>query len=338
MDDDGPQPWEKQMRRREFICVMAGAAAWPLPLSAQESGTPKRLGVLAGAFTSKDKGWFECFVAGLRDLGWIEGKNVSIEYRWTEGISERYPLLAAELVRLNPDLILASTTPGAQAVQRATRTIPIVFISVSDPVTSGIVASFARPQGNLTGVSNFQPSMSGKLLELLKAAAPNASRFGVLHNPSNAGKVLEVHELQAGGQVLGVVIEPLEVRSTDDFERTFLVLARSSCNALITLADGVTIAHRQRIVDYAKRNRLPTIFQISEFAKAGGLMSYGVNYCHHYRRAATYVDKILKGAKPADLPVELPSTYELVINLKTARALDLTIPKSLLISADEVIE
>lgn len=263
----------------------------------------------------------DCFIDGLRDLGWTDGKNMKTDFRWAEGISDRYSLLAAELVSSNPDLIVVTSTPGTQAVQRATRNIPVVFMGVSDPVASGIVASLARPGGNITGVSNFLPAISGKLIGLLKEAAPNAARFGVLHNPANAGKIIELHELQEAGRASAVSVIPIEVRSQEDFPGAFSKITQMNCDGLITLQEGVTLGSRKLVAEYALKNHLPTIYQIRQFVEVGGLMSYGLNYCQHYRRGATYVDKLLKGDRPADLPVELPTKFELVINLKTAKSL-----------------
>jgi len=327
------------MKRRDFIKLLgSAAAAWPLAARGQPAGGPVRAAFLAGSSTPGGKALVDCFRVGLRDSGWIEGKTISIDYRWSEGVAERYSRLAAEVVDQQPDLIVVTSTPGTQAVQRATREIPVVFIGVSDPVVSGIVATLARPGGNITGVSNFLPATSGKLLELLKTAAPGISRAGVVHNPSNAGKMLELHELKAAGQSLGIAIEALALRSSEELDGVFKAAADTRCDALVTLQDGVTLANRSRIIAYAEKNRLPAVYQIREFVDAGGLMSYGLNYCEHYRRAAYYVDKILKGAKPADLPVELPTKFELVINLKAAKTLGLTMPQSLLVAAGEVIE
>ena len=326
------------MRRREFITLVGGAAAWPFDTRAQLIGTAVRAAFLGGASTSGGKALVECFRTGLRELGWIEGGNINIEYQWAEGVADRYTRLAAEIVSRKPDLIVVTSTPGTQAIQRATREIPVVFIGVSDPVASGIVASLARPSENITGVSNFLPATTGKVLELLKIAAPGTSRAGIIHNPDNPGKILELGELQGAGQTLGIAIEALELRSSDALDRVFKMAAEVHCDALVTLQDGVTLANRSRIVGYAAANRLPAIYQIREFIEAGGLISYGLNYCDHYRRGAYYADKILKGLKPSDLPVELPTKFELVINLKTARALGLTVPPTLLATADEVIE
>jgi putative tryptophan/tyrosine transport system substrate-binding protein len=296
--------------RRQFISALGGAVvSWPLATRAQQPAMPARVGFLGGASTPAGKALTECFRSGLLDAGWIEAKNITIEYQWTEGVLERYPSAVAELVRMRPDLIVSTSTPGTQAVQRATRDIPVVFIGVSDPVASGIVASLSQPGGNITGVSNFLPAISGKLLELLKTIAPQISRAGIVLNPDNPGKILELRELQSAGHTLGIAVESLEVRSSADFERTFVNAAHMHVDALVTLMEGVTLTNRSLIVAFAQQNRLPAIYQIREFVDSGGLISYGLNYCDHYRRAAYYADRILKGTKPADLPVELPTKF-----------------------------
>ena len=238
------------MRRREFITLVGGAAAWPFDTRAQLIGTAVRAAFLGGASTSGGKALVECFRTGLRELGWIEGGNINIEYQWAEGVADRYTRLAAEIVSRKPDLIVVTSTPGTQAIQRATREIPVVFIGVSDPVASGIVASLARPSENITGVSNFLPATTGKLLELLKIAAPGTSRAGIIHNPDNPGKILELGELQGAGQTLAIAIEALELRSSDALDRVFKMAAEVHCDALVTLQDGVTLANRLRIVGY----------------------------------------------------------------------------------------
>jgi len=295
------------------------------------------VGFLGGSSSTIGQTLFSCFLSELRKLGWTE-RDFKLEVRWTEGIVERYSQYAAELVRLNPDVIVATSTPGAKAAQRATAKIPVVFVAVSDPVASGIVDRLARPGGNITGASNFLPSTSAKLIELLTTAVPNLTRFCVLHNPENAGKMLELQELKTGGQASGAVIVPLEIRSTDDLERLLSTRSHFDCDALITLQEAISFAYRKRIAEFAAQNRLPTIFQIREYVEAGGLMSYGLNFCAHYGRAAYYVDRILKGTPPGDLPVELPTTFELIINLATGKSLGLALPPTLLIRADEVIE
>jgi putative tryptophan/tyrosine transport system substrate-binding protein len=329
------------MNRRDTVLGLLafGAALRPLRAHAQRvAGKPARLGFLANLGPAGGKPWIDCFRSGLRDLGWIEGKDINIEYRWGEGLSERFPAMAAELVRLQPDLIVSQSTPATQAAQRATQTIPIVMIGVSDPVASKFVASLARPGGNITGVSNFLPATSGKLLELLKKVVPGLSRVGVLHNPTNSGKLIEVQELRATAAVLGVTIQPLEVRSSIDFDSAFTRAVEFKCDALIILQEGLTFANTSRILEFAAKTRVPAIYQIREFVEAGGLMSYGLNFCQHFKHAATHVDKILKGAYPGNLPVELPTTFELVVNLKTAKSMGLSIPQLLLISADALIE
>jgi len=326
------------MRRREFIGL--ASAAWlvpPFAARAQRAG-PARVGFLGGSSSAVGQTLLSCFLSELRKLGWTEGRDFKLEVRWTEGIVDRYSQYAAELVRLNPDLIVATSTPGAKAAQRETARIPIVFLAVSDPVASGIVASLARPGGNITGVSNFLPSTSAKLIELLTTAAPNLTRFCVLHNPENAGKMLELQELKSGGQAAGVVIEPIEIRSADDLEKLLSSRKHFDCDALITLQEAISFAHRKRIAEFSVQNRLPTMFQIREYVEAGGLMSYGLNFCAHYGRAAYYVDRVLKGAPPSGLPVELPTAFELIINLATGKSLGLTLPPALLARADGVVE
>jgi putative ABC transport system substrate-binding protein len=326
------------MKRRAFITLLGGAASWPLAARAQQQAKMMRVGYLSGSSSAAGQALVDCFRNGLRDLGWIERKNIDIDYRWSEGVQDRVAPLMAELVALNPDLIVAASTPAAQAARRATKQIPVVFIAVSDPVASGIVTSLARPGANITGVSNFLPATTSKLLELLKTVVPQATRIGVLYNPGNEGKQLELRELQVGAEAMDVVIEPLPVRSSDEFDRVFAAVVPSRCDALVTLQEAVTLGNRSRILEFAERHRLPAIYQIREFVAAGGLMSYGLNYCQHFRRAAAYVDKVLKGAQPADLPVELPTAFELIVNVKAAKAIGLTIPELFLARADEVIE
>ena len=327
------------MRRREFIGLVGAACVSVSPFVARaQRAVPARVGFLGGSSSPVGQTLLSCFLSGLRKFGWTEGRDFKLEVRWTEGVVDRYSQFAAELVRLNPDLIVATSTPGAQAAQRATTRIPVVFVAVSDPVASGIVASLARPGGNITGVSNFLPSTSAKLIELLKTIAPDLARFCVLHNPENAGKMLELQELKIGGQASGVIIEPIEARSSEDLERLLSTRSHFSCDALITLQEALTFAYRKRIAEFAAQNQLATIFQVREYVEAGGLMSYGLNFCEHYGRAAYYVDRVLKDTHPSDLPVELPKTFEFIINLTTAKSLGLAVPPTLLARADEVIE
>lgn len=327
------------MRRRAFL-GLAGAAvlsASPFAVQAQRA-VPARLGFLGGSSSAIGQTLLSCFLAEMRKLGWIDGKDFKLEVRWTEGVVDRYAQYAAELAGLQPDVIVATSTPGARAAQRATSRIPIVFIAVSDPVASGIVGSLARPGANITGVSNFFPSTSAKLIELLMEAVPKVTRLCVLHNPENPAKMLELQEIRTGGQASGVVIDPVEFRSPEDLDSLLSSRARFNCDALITLQEAISFAHRKRIAEFAVANRLPTIFQIREYVEAGGLMSYGLNFCAHYGRGAYYVDKVLRGSRPSDLPVELPTSFELIINRTTGKSLGLTLPATLLARADSVIE
>lgn len=325
------------MRRRDFIGLLAGAALSPRGALAGEAAMPKRVGILSSNTAAAGKALLKCLMVGLRDLDWIEGKTLALDLRWG-GEPGRYPALAAELVSRKPDLIMTTGTPATVAMQHATSDIPIVFVAVSDPVASRIVASIARPGGNITGVSNFLPATTAKLLEYLRTIAPAMTRVAVLYDARNPGKLLEFGELEKAGRMAGIAVTSAAVRSANDFAQAFPAILASHCDGLITLQDGVTLGQRSDIVSFAAQSRLPAIYQIREFADAGGLISYGLNYCQHYRSAATYVDRILKGARPADLPVELPTTFELVINLKAAKALGVEIPPMLIAVADQVIE
>jgi putative ABC transport system substrate-binding protein len=299
---------------------------------AQPITKQRRIGLLRSSTPSADKQSVAAFLDGMRELGWVEGQNLHIEYRWAEGRSERLPELAADLVRLDVEVVVVSSTPGAQAAVRATRRIPIVFGMVSDPVASGIVASLARPDGNATGWSNTLPDLTGKLKDI----APTVSRVAVLWSPANPGKRLEFNALQAVAQVRGVTLHSIEVATSKDLDVGFSSIVNSRVDAMITFIDSVTFSSQQRIVEFAARQQLPAVYQAKEFVKAGGLLSYSANIDQQWRRTASYVDKILKGAKPGDLPVEQPTKFELVINLKTAKALGLAIPQSLPVRADEV--
>jgi putative ABC transport system substrate-binding protein len=283
----------------------------------------------------------EAFRQGLRDLGYVEGRNLVIEYRYAEGKFERFPALAAELVALKVDVIFAPTTPHALAAKQATRTLPIVFAAAADPVSSGLVTSLARPGGNVTGLSILGPELIGKGLELLTQAVPGVSRVAVLWQPGGIGKGTEkdmLKEAEVAARALGVRLQFVEARGPEDFDRAFSEMTRARAGALTVLTNTMFANERRRLVDLAAKNRLPAAYPWREGVDAGGLMSYGANLADLWRRAATYVDKILKGAKPADLPVEQPTKFELVINLKAAKALGMTIPQSLLQRADQVIE
>ena len=294
-----------------------------------------RIGFLGGTATSRA---VETFRKGLRELGYEEGQNIATEYRWHRGKVEVMQGLAAELVRLNVDLIFADGTAVSLAARDATKTIPIVFAGVGDPVGAGLVSSLARPGGNITGFSTANVQLAPKRLQLLRdVSRRKVSRVGVVVNPADAFNVLALRELEGAARALGITLQPVEVRSPDDFEGAFSRMAMERVDAVVVVGGTLTATHMEQIVQLAARTRLPAIYTRREYVDAGGLMSYATDFSHQYRRAATYVDKIFKGAKPADLPVEQPTKFELLINLKTAKALGLTIPQSLLNRADEVI-
>jgi putative ABC transport system substrate-binding protein len=328
------------MDRRAFLGILAGGLlAAPLAAEAQQVAKVPRIGYLA-LNPAANPHLHEAFRQGLRDLGYVEGRNVVIEYREAEGKPERLPALAAELVALKVDVLVAQPTVAALAAKQATRTLPIVF-PVAEPVTSGLVTSLARPGGNITGLSILAPEMVGKGLELLKEAVPGVSRVAVLWHPGafpeRTAKDMR-KEVEVAARALGVRLQFIEARGPDDFDRAFLDMTRARAGALTVLAGSMFFSERRRLVDLAAKNRLPAVYQWREGVDAGGLMAYGPSVPDLFRRAATYVDKILKGAKPAELPVEQPTKFELVINLKTAKALGLTIPQSVLGRADEVIQ
>jgi putative ABC transport system substrate-binding protein len=335
------------VHRRAFLTALGGRVlAAPLAAEGQRAAKVPRIGFL-GLNLAPNPDLHEAFRQGLCDLGYVEDRNVVIEYRDAEGKLERLPALAAELVALKVDVIVAGGgTPGALAAAQATRTIPIVFTSAGDPVTSGLVTSLARPGGNVTGLSVLGPDLLGKRLEHLKQAVPGVSRVAVLWQPGlfgrhTAGERTEKDMLkraEAAARAQGVRLQFVEARGPDDFDRAFSEMARARAGALTVLLSIMFLDERRRLVDLAAKNRLPAVYSLREFVDAGGLMSYAPNVADMFRRAATYVDKILKGAKPADLPVEQPTKFELVVNLKTAKALGLTIPQSLLLRADHIIE
>jgi len=310
----------------------------PLPAEAQQAPKIARIGYLGGI--SAVPQIHEAFLQGLQDLGYVVGRNVVIEYRDPEGKYERLPVLAAELVALKVDVIVCSGTPMALAAKQATRTIPIVFVAV-DPVTSGLVSSLARPGGNLTGLASLIPDLVGKCLELLNQAVPRVNRVAVLWPPGALGERTEKNMLTGADEAaraLGVQLQFVEARRPADLDRAFSEMTKAHAGALAVLPSIILVRERRRLVDLAAKNRLPAIYTQTEFVDAGGLMFYGPNTADLHRRAAAYVDKILKGAKPADLPIEQPTKFELLINLKTAKALGLPIPPSLLARADQVIE
>ena len=324
------------MKRRAFIALIGGAAAWPFAARAQQAEKKYTVGILSAG--GENTALSVAFADALRELGWVEGRNVVFEYRYAENRPERLPELAADLVRLKVDVIAAAGTLAPLAAKRATATIPIVMTAAGDPLGSGLVASLARPGGNVTGMSLMAPDLGAKRLELLKEVLPRLSRVAVLWNADNPYSALVFKETKTGGQILGIEVQSLDVRTPDDFDGTFEVARRQRPDALITVEDPLTVDQRKRIADFALGQQLPSLHGVREFVAAGGLMSYGASLADLFRRAAGYVDKVLRGAQPADLPVQQPTKFEFVINLKTASALGLQIPDKLVALADEVIE
>ncbi len=310
----------------------------PLAADAQQLAKVPRIGILTLVSASSAPHWFEVFRQGLREHGYVEGQNIALEYRSAQGRADRFPALAAELVRLQVDVIVTESTAAALAAKHATQTIPIVMAVSSGPVEVGLVASLARPGGNVTGLSILVPELSGKRLQLLKEATPKATLVAVIWNPTHPAGADALRETEAAARSLGLRLRSVEARSPADLDVAFKTVTGARPSALITLGDGMLWDNRARIVEFAAKGRLPGIFPEREFAEAGGLMTYGPNLASNFRRAAAFVDKILKGTKPADLPVEQATRFELVINLKTAKALGLTIPPSILVRADQVIQ
>jgi putative ABC transport system substrate-binding protein len=325
-------------RRKLLVALGAGALAAPLRSFAQQKGKVWRIGYLGATFASGVAGLMEALRAGLRDLGYVEGKNLVIEFRWAEGKYERLPELAAELVRLKVDVIVTAGPPGILAAKSATTTIPIVMGQIGDPVALGFVASLARPGGNVTGMASFAPEVAAKRLELLKDAFPRTKQVAVLLNPDNRGNIkLAFPAMEAAAKSLKLELQQFAVRGPDEFESAFAAMAKSRVDAVVVLDDGVLLANFGPIAKLAAKMRLPSI-GLPEFAEAGGLMAYGANRRELFRRAAYFVDRILKGAKPADLPVEQATRFETVLNQKTAKALGLQFPQAVLARADRVIE
>ena len=324
------------MERRNFISGAVAVLAVPLAAEAQPTGKVYRIGILEAIPAAQNAANLGVLRKGMRNLGYVEGRNLIIEYRSADGRAERFPDLASELVRLKVDLIVTRGTPAARAAKNATGTIPVVMATMGDP--RAIVASFARPGGNITGVTTFSTELTAKRIELLQELIPNLSRVALLHNMGNPAAPPEWEETKTAARSLGLQAELLDVRSQGDLGRAFELAVRQHVDALVIGIDGLTQMHQQTIVDLVAHNRLPAAHPARDFVEAGGLIAYGVNYPDLYFRFASFVDKIFKGAKPADLPVEQPTKFELVINLKTAKALGLTIPPSLLQRADQVIE
>jgi putative ABC transport system substrate-binding protein len=326
------------VRRREFITLLGGAvAARSLAASAQTQAKIPRVGCVFSSTPTLAKHYIEAFRQGFGELGYVEGQTIVLELRWAEGRSERAPQLVAELVGLKVDVLVALSGPTALVAKNATQTIPIVMLA-PDPVGLGLVGSLSRPGGNVTGLSYYYEAITAKKLELLKELVPGLARVGVLRNPLNPGDPILWKETEVAAQRLGVALEILEVRGPEDFEAAFATAKQRNAQALLDIDDLVTFPYRSRITALAASSRLPAMFAVREYPDAGGLMSYGPSIVHLFRRVASFVDRILKGAKPADLPVEQPTKFELVINVKVAKALGLTVPPSLLTLADELID
>jgi ABC-type uncharacterized transport system substrate-binding protein len=326
------------IERRKFLAALGGAAAtWPLAVRAQQAAKLPTIGFLGAGTLSAWSRRVASFVQRLRELGWIEGHTIAIEYRWADGSTGRLPNIAAEFARLRVDVIVTAGTPAAIAVKQATSVIPIVFATTGDPIGNGLVATLARPGGNATGLSTQQTDLAGKRLELLRELVPRLSRLAILTNISNPSNILEREEVRTMARALGVEVITLEIRRAEDIPPAFETL-KNGADALYIPPDPLVISELNRINALVLSARLPTMHGSGEYVEAGGLMSYGPNFPDLFRRAADYVDKILRGAKPGDIPVEQPTKFDLVINLTTAKALGLTIPESFLLRADEVIE
>jgi putative ABC transport system substrate-binding protein len=325
--------------RRKFLATLGGAAAaWPLAARAQHPGRVYRIGVLETSPAASNAANFDALRKGLRELGYVEGQNLVLDYRSADGRAERFPQLAAELLRLNVDLIVTRGTPAVMAAKNATGTIPVVMAASGEPVGTGVVAGLARPGGNVTGLSALTSELVAKRLELMRETVAGIRRLAFLQNTGNPVAPSQWEEFKTAAQSLGLEAQLLDVRKPEDIVRAFDTAIAQRADAILVANDTVTLANRGQVVELAAKHRLPAMYNNREFIDAGGLMAYGVNYPDLYRRAATFVDKIFKGANPADLPVEQPTKFELVINLKTAKVLGLEVPPALLARADEVIE
>jgi putative ABC transport system substrate-binding protein len=329
------------MKRRKFITLLGGAAvAWPLAMRAQQPNPSRRIGVLMGIGQSDPEAQARVMALrqGLEQLDLKEGQNLHIEYRWGAGDGTKIRSYAAELVALAPDVILATNTPTVRALQQLTRTIPIVFVSVSDPVSDGFVASLSKPGGNITGFSTYEPSMGGKWVQFLKLVAPDVVRIAVIFNPVTAAHSLYLPSLESVAPSFGVKMVSAPVRDPDEIKALFSSLGRERGDGLLTIPDSFTVVHRAMITQLAEHHRLPAVYTLLPFAQSGGLLTYGTDTVGQYRQVASYIDRILKGERPTDLPVVQPTKLALVINLKTAKAIGISVPDPLLALADEVIE
>lgn len=325
------------MRRREFIKVIAvSAVTWPVPGRAQTK--VPRIGFMGNSTAALEADLVGAFRDGLRELGYEVGRNIIIEYCWANGNYERFPALVAELIAAKVDVIVTAGTPAALAVKKATSTLPLVMVAVGDPVGTGLVPSLAHPGGNLTGLSSIAPDLEGKRLGILREVVPTLSHVAVLFNSLNPFHIVSMRNARAAAQTMGIKLQQHDIRESEDLDGVFAAIRDERPDALLILADRVFLHNRQRMIDFTAEQRLPNVNAYKELVEAGGLMSYGPSYEDMHKRAAIYVDKILKGAKPADLPIEQPSKFTFIINLKAARTLGLTVPPTLLAQADEVIE
>ena len=324
------------MKRREFITVLGCAVAWPLASRAQ--GRIPRVGFMGNSTAALEANLVNSFREGLRELGYEEGRNIAIEYRWADGQYERFAALVTELIAAKVDVIVTAGTPAALAVKKATSTVPLVMVAVGDPVGTGLVPSLARPDGNLTGLSSVAPDLEGKRLELLREIVPSVSRIAVFLNSVNPFHATSMRQAQTAGKTLGIKVQQYDIRKSEDLDGAFAAIRKERPDALLILADRVFLHNRERIVDFTGEQHLPNVNAYKELVEAGGLISYGPSYEDMHKRAAIYVNKILKGAKPGNLPIEQPTKFTLIVNLKAAKALGISMPPAVLSRADQVIE
>ena len=324
------------MKRREFITLLGCAVAWPLASRAQ--GRIPRVGFMGNSTAALEANLVDSFREGLRELGYEEGRNIAIEYRWADGQYERFAALVTELIAAKVDVIVTAGTPAALAVKKATSTVPLVMVAVGDPVGTGLVPSLARPDGNLTGLSSVAPDLEGKRLELLREIVPSVSRIAVFLNSVNPFHATSMRQAQTAGKTLGIKVQQYDIRKSEDLDGAFAAIRKERPDALLILADRVFLHNRERIVDFTGEQHLPNVNAYKELVEAGGLISYGPSYEDMHKRAAIYVNKILKGAKPGNLPIEQPTKFTLIVNLKAAKALGISMPPAVLSRADEVIE